>query len=83
MNTTVRNVVLPLVTSSISPTHPIELGLEVMSLIVGSVPCQRRGEVLLDVDVGVVGDVEHDLDDLPPVKWNPGGYVVLTVSPPS
>jgi hypothetical protein len=32
--------------------------------------------VALDVDVGVVGDVEHDLDDLAPVNSKRYGYEV-------
>jgi hypothetical protein len=39
--------------------------------------------VALHVDVGVVGDVEDDLDDPAPVNSKRWGYEVLTRSPPS
>jgi hypothetical protein len=44
------------------------------------VPRHRRGEVGLDIDVRVIGDVEHDLDDLTVGEREPDGYVELTGS---
>jgi hypothetical protein len=39
--------------------------------------------VPLDVDVGVVGDVEDDLNDFAPLHSNFGVYSELTASPAS
>ena len=52
--------------------------------VAGSVAGYGSGEVTLDVDVAVVGDVEDDLGDvLPLVNSTLGWYSLLTASPPS